>query len=163
MPDARDVDVTARTAWAEARGDDDPATPDIGEGMEAVTCVVVNRAALAALWVWRHEYPHPLYADGTLAGACQQAWQFSCWNPNDPNRPKLLAVTAEVDHHFALALAIAERAVDGTLVDVTHRATHYHTIRPPDLSKPWPPEWTHGRAETYRTPRHVFYDLGMSG
>jgi hypothetical protein len=159
----RDADVTARTGWAEARGDDDLSTPEVEEGMEAVICVAVNRAALAALWVWRHGFPHPLYGDGTLASACEWPWQFSCWNPNDVNREKLLAVTAEADHHFALALGIAQRAVDGTLLDVTHRATHYHAIKAPPTAKVWPPEWTHGKPETYRTPKHVFYDLGMSG
>lgn len=163
---ANDVDVTGRTGWAEARGDDDPATPGIEEGMEAVICVVVNRAEFAAIFYTVHHAHHLLYGDGTLAGACLRPWQFSCWNTNKANhdyRERILALTPETDRHFALALGIAARADARALDDVTKGATHYHTRAAPSPDIEWPPLWAVGKTSTYATPKHLFYNLGMSG
>lgn len=76
-------------------------------------------------------------------------WQFSCWNPNDPNRRKLDWVSVN-DPIFAHCLAIAKRALAGELPDRTRGATHYHeqSLAPP---------WSLGRTPTTQIGRHVFY------
>lgn len=134
-PDA--VDVLARTIWGEARGE--PL-----KGQEAVAAVVLNRVAVAKgrrnfWWGW------------TVETVCRKPWQFSCWNANDPNRAKLLAVQAG-DLGFDTCLRIARRALAGVLADPTRGATHYHT-------RAVEPSWAKGRAPTVEIGNHLFYRL----
>jgi spore germination cell wall hydrolase CwlJ-like protein len=144
MPSSTDLDTLARTIWGEARGEG-------REGMEAVAWVVKNRAAIAQ----RHETvrgrPHPLFGDGTVAGACTPPLQFSCWNANDPNRALLLAVT-RTDPAFGFACAIAAAVLDGGSADPTGGATHYHEASVH-------PAWAEGQTPTARIGHHVFYRL----
>ena len=114
-----DLDTLARTLWAEARGEGQ-------SGMTAVAAVIANRVTAAARYRAKWRTPHVLYGDGTFKSACKRAFQFSCWNANDPNLPKLEAVTNE-DPAFRAAMAISQEAIDGTLVDPTGGATHYLT------------------------------------
>ena len=80
----------------------------------------------------------------------EQHWQFSCWNENDPNREKILAITP--GHQvFDTCVRIARRAVSGCLQDVTNGATHYHT------SAVMPP-WSRGRPVCAEIGRHLFYN-----
>ena len=124
-----DQDTLARTIWGEARGEALP-------GMQAVAAVVMNRCAVAVRYVADHAgRQHPLYGDGTAASCCKMPWQFSCWNSNDPNRAKLLAVTAD-DPQFVDACQIAADAIAGTLADPTGGATSYKTN-----ALPWPSAW----------------------
>jgi spore germination cell wall hydrolase CwlJ-like protein len=103
------IDVLARTIWGEARGEP-------SGGMEAVACVILNRAR------------HPRWWGGSIVEVCLKPWQFSCWNAGDPNRPKLLSVTG-ADPAFTAALAIADRAVRGELPDCTNNADSYVDLR----------------------------------
>lgn len=133
---ARDtVDVLARTLYGEARGES-------VRGKEAVAAVVLNRVrrARGAGGYW--------WGDSVEA-VCLKPWQFSCWNAADPNRKKLLAVTAD-NKVFASCLRIARRAVAGGLPDPTGGATHYHTdaVRPP---------WSKGRVPSAVIGAHLFY------
>ncbi|MGE3779404.1 MAG: cell wall hydrolase [Pirellulaceae bacterium] len=108
MPETEDkkvVDVIARTIWAEARGEG-------RAGMEAVACVIRNRAN------------HPRWWGSDYSSVCLKPNQFSCWNATDPNLPKLRAVTS-ADSQFALALEIASAVVDGTLSDPTRAVDRY--------------------------------------
>ena len=125
-------DVLARTLWGEARGEGP-------QGMEAVTCVVMNRVKRAAT-----------HFGTSVKDCCQKPFQFSCWNERDPNRARLLAVTT-ADTDFAQALAIAARAVGGALTDVTAGATHYHTraVRP---------DWAAGKTPCFELGSHLFYN-----
>jgi N-acetylmuramoyl-L-alanine amidase len=132
-----DIDILARTMWGEARG--------LGrDGMAAVGWVVKNRAAKPC-W-WGHD----------IAGVCTKAAQFSCWNASDPNRAKLLAVTA-ADTGFATALAVADGIVAGSVPDPTNGATHYHTVAKPEWAAVWPPDWTKSMRQTADDGHHVFY------
>ncbi len=106
-----DQDVLARTCWGEARNQG-------YIGLEAVACVVMNRVALPN---------HPHFGNGDITACCKAPWQFSSWNDNDPNLPKLLAVTAD-DSVFAECLQIAQDAIDGNLVDPTNGATFYQVL-----------------------------------
>jgi spore germination cell wall hydrolase CwlJ-like protein len=106
----RDVDVLARTIWGEARGEEQL-------GREGVAAVVLNRL--------KRGQPHRFGA--TIADVCLKPRQFSCWNADDPNFEKLQRVD-ETDRHFRACIEIAERAVNGTLLDPTNGSDHYHTI-----------------------------------
>ena len=132
------VDVLARTIWGEARNQG-------AKGMEAVACVVLNRVAIAqkngSQYWWGH----------CVVSVCQKPFQFSCWNANDPNRAKLMAVT-DKNIHFATALRIARRAINGVLHDYTGGSTHYHT-------KPVSPHWAQGVTPEVIIGSHIFYKL----
>jgi len=131
------VDVLARTMWGEARGQPKG-------GMEAVASVVLNRVAVArergGFW-WGND----------IISVCQKPFQFSCWNANDPNRAKLMAVDAR-NMHFATCLRIARRAVNGVLADHTGFATHYH-------AKSIMPKWAVGKTPGAVIGDHIFYSM----
>ncbi|MGB0749716.1 MAG: cell wall hydrolase [Magnetospiraceae bacterium] len=124
------VDVVARTIWGEARSEG-------YDGMKAVANVIANRVASPSWW-----------GSGWVS-VCQKDRQFSCWNVGDPNRPRLLAVTAE-DDRFAACLNIASAAVSGHLPDITGGATHYHA----DYVTP---SWASSLTKTVQIGRHIFY------
>jgi len=130
------VDILARTLYGEARGE--PV-----RGQEAVAAVVVNR-------VRRARERGGYWWGTTIVEVCLKPWQFSCWNGNDPNRPKILAVNPD-DRRFAACLRIARRAVAGALADPTDGATHYHALGRPPL-------WAVGREPSAVIGRHRFYN-----
>lgn len=147
--DMTDREVLARTMWGEARGE--------GRiGQEAVASVILNRVELAKAFKARKGRNHPLYGDGTVEGACRAPWQFSCWNENDPNLPKLLAVTMD-DRRFSSCMAVAAVALSGVLDDPTQGATHYHTVKSPPNVKQWPPKWAASLTPTVTIGAHIFY------
>jgi len=121
--------ILARTMYGEDRGDGAP-------GMDAVGCVIRNRVRIAAAFIKAHGRPHPLYGDGSYASACLVPWQFSSWNAGDPNRAKIIAVTAETDPIFAEALDLAAEIIAGQIADPTNGATSYK-----ESSLPWPASW----------------------
>ena len=86
--DDEQIDYMARTMWGEARGEG-------ATGMRAVGHVIMNRVK-AGSWY-----------GATPKDVVLKKWQFSCWNADDPNRPKLLAVTT-ADSNFALAQSLAK-------------------------------------------------------
>jgi spore germination cell wall hydrolase CwlJ-like protein len=134
--DTKAVDSLARTLWGEARGES-------VAGIEAVASVVLNRVARA-----RARGGHWWGRD--VDGVCRAPRQFSCWNPEDPNRAKLEAVTA-ADPVFATCLRVARRAVAGVLADRTLGATHYH-------AEGTHPRWAKGRVPSAAIGRHLFYN-----
>ncbi len=135
--DARVLDIFARTLWGEARGEG-------ARGMEAVASVILNRVRVSqakkGFW-WGND----------IIAVCQKPFQFSCWNHDDPNLAKLLAVDTK-DAAFVAAKDIAKRAFYGLLTDTTNNATHYHAagIRP---------YWIKGEKPTATIGRHVFYRI----
>ena len=143
-----DLDTMARTVWAEARGEGQ-------KGMEAVAWVIRNRLETPGWWS-RHPDAIP---DDTIAAVCREPWQFSCWNPRDPNLPKLLAVT-DMDRHFAAALAIIRGVLAGEPTDPTNGADHY-------LVTSWIPRTPWAKANPGRVRArigaHTFYHLGKGG
>lgn len=128
----RQIDTVARTIWGEARGEG-------ARGMQAVANVIMNRTARGG---WYGLTP---------AEVCKKPYQFSCWNENDPNRAKLLAVT-DSDKEFRQALSIARDAVNGDLIDITDGATEYHAknIKPEN--------WDYSKLkQTVLIGNHIFY------
>lgn len=130
-----DIDILARTVYGEARGEG-------YRGMQAVANVVMNRVALAD--------QHPHFGDGSPAAACKAPWQFSCWNPNDPNLTKIESVTSE-DTVFAQAFQIANDAIKGLMSDITFGATFYYVKSSPT------PNWAEGQTPCQIIGKHLFY------
>ncbi|NVJ98067.1 MAG: cell wall hydrolase [Alphaproteobacteria bacterium] len=100
------VEWAARVAWGEARGEPD-------DGMHAVLNVMMNRKR------------DPRFPD-SLSGVARQPYQFSANNRNDPNKPKLDAVS-DKDPQFRRAQWLATFAQMGLLWDITDGATFYHS------------------------------------
>ncbi|OUJ03208.1 cell wall hydrolase [Acetobacter cibinongensis] len=137
LPITDPVQVAARTAWGEARGEG-------SRGMQAVLNVVGNRAA------------HPGWWGHDIAGVCQKYAQFSCWNSSDPNRIKLLTVK-ESDPQLREALVLAGCLVADHLPDLTGGADHYYDQRGTT------PNWAKGVFYRCTIGHHAFYRLGLRG
>lgn len=121
------IDTLARTLYGEARGEGIA-------GMTAVADVVINRRTIAQRYEANHSGRPEWWGDNVVA-ICTHPAQFSCWNANDPNRAKLLAVTMD-DPQFVEAVALASQAVNGRLADTTNGADSYeHT------TLGWPAAW----------------------
>jgi len=131
-PPTEQIDTLARTLWGEARGEGI-------RGMEAVAAVILNRMRDPRRW------------PNDAAGVSRQPWQFSAWNANDPNLPRMLAVT-DADPQFRQALTIATAALRGELLDMTNGANHFHTHA---VS----PSWSRGVTPTVIIGNHRFFRL----
>ena len=128
-----DVDILARTIWGEARGEG-------SSGMTAVANVIMNRVR------------HPRWWGHDIENVCRTPYQFSAWNPGDPNLSKLLCVSIE-DPQFLEATKIAGDAVGGLLADNTCGATSYYDASMIDN----PPHWAIGRQPCARIGRLLLY------
>jgi len=95
-------DIAARTIWGEARGE----TP---EGRLAVAFVIRNRVKYGRWGM-------------TPAAVCFANMQFSCWNPGDPNRRKMLELS-DTDH--VLELCMEAWLESARLSDTVGGALHY--------------------------------------
>lgn len=137
------IDIVARTAWGEARGEGIL-------GMQAVMNTFANRAARPAWW------------GRDLAGVClcmntKGVHQYSCWNKSDSNRAQLLAVTDE-DPQFKTALSLARELVNGSLPDLTKGADSYYDARSMEA-----PRWAKARFYRCKIGHHAFYRVGPFG
>lgn len=128
------IDALARTIYGEARGEG-------VDGMQAVASVIMNRAAIGKA--------HPHFGDGSVESACRAPWQFSCWNPNDPNCAVLQEVGLD-DSVFAMAVDIAAKAINGQLSDRTIGATYYKV-------QGTPTKWAEGKTPCAIIGHHEFY------
>lgn len=122
---AHDLDILARTVYGEARGE-----PEASR--QGVAFVAINRARIAA------KTGRKQFGDGSIATACLAPFQFSSWNPNDPNRPQMLAVTLD-DPVFQECFYIALQAVLGKVSDPSQGATFYWANSIPT------PAWAQGK------------------
>jgi len=141
----REVDLSAkitlaRTIWGEARGEG-------YEGMQSVANVVMNRLEIA-----RNSVAKARQFGGTVDEICKKPYQFSAWNVRDPNFAKMMNVT-ENDQAYTAALEIADRALRGTLPDITGGADHYHT-------QAVNPSWSRGETVIAQIGAHNFFKLG---
>ena len=133
-----EIDTLARTLWGEARGEG-------AAGMEAVAAVIVNRLRIS-------REKGTLWWGNSMIQICQKPFQFSCWNKDDPNYAKLLAISAD-SPEFVTATRIARRAVLNLLPDPTGGATHYHAAG----SSPY---WVGNEKPVAVVGRHIFYRIG---
>jgi len=127
------IDTLARTLWGEARG-------ETKAGREAIASVILNRL----------KKNKPSRFGGTIEEVCQKPSQFSCWNADDPNLPKLKKVDTS-NPVFAECVAIAENAVQGLLADSVIGADHYHTA---GVS----PAWSRGKVPCITIGNHLFFN-----
>ncbi|MEQ1887556.1 MAG: cell wall hydrolase [Alphaproteobacteria bacterium] len=137
-----DMETLARSIWGEARGESE-------EGQAAVAWVMRNRVAAAQVFVARQKRAHPLFGDGTLAGACRAPRQFSAWNPGDPNAAKLMRIGFE-NAAYCRAFAIGCQVWGGLIKDPAAGATHYHHH---DIE----PVWAKSMKPTALIGAHMFY------
>ena len=91
----------------------------VAAAMRAVGHVIDNR---------RRSGAHGRYATETVS----EAWQFSCWNRNDPNYKAMLEVDSlrpggEDQLMWLAARRVAEEILAGQSVDPTGGALFYHT------------------------------------
>lgn len=126
-----DFRVLAQTVYGEARGE-----PFLAK--LAVAHVVMNR--------WRSG---KWFAAKTIAGTAKKKWQFSSWNPGDPNREKM-EVSSMKDSVYRECAYAALGAMTGRLEDPTMGATHFHTT---DVH----PNWAIGHTSHCTIGRHRFY------
>ena len=129
---SEDWDTLARTIFGEARSE-----PFQGQ--------------VAVAWVVRNRADHPTWWGSTVRDVCRRPYQFSCWNENDPNLPKLQAATS-ADPHFLRALGIAALVIQRDLYDPTNGATHYVAdyIDPPEWSAQMVPVVTIGHHKFFK-------------
>ena len=83
-----------------------------------------------------------------------KAWQFNCWNKNDPNFDYLSGTKPIPAGQFAQAQRAADQVIAGTTPDPTGGATHYYAI----TMKP-APDWARGAKQTLKLGRHVFLQV----
>ena len=137
-PTPEDIDLVARTAWGEARGE--------GElGMEAVAAVIRNRVYDPERWAQTYDE------------VCLAPNQFSCWRADDLNRQKAVNVNfGDVRFFKAFALAASVMAMIRP-IDPTHGANHYLTeflFMSGDR-----PTWADPKKLSARIGNHVFLRL----
>ena len=129
-------EIVAKTLLGEARGEG-------YEGMYAVACVIQQRV------INRHR------GAKTAKSVCLdnngEAWQFSCWNPADPNFNKLDQLLKSHDlAPKAKALAIHLHALDRAYVK---HADHYARDNIDNY-------WTRAYKHVSTVGRHKFYRKG---
>ena len=130
-PDPEDVDLAARTAFGEARGD--PAS------LLGVIATILNRQRQGQ---W----------GDTVQEVVQAPKQYSSWNPGDPNRKKMLAKSAIAHPEFADIQEQVLSLMQGETADPTGGAEFYFN---PDTAQP---QWDFGKLEpTVKLGRHQFY------
>lgn len=129
-----DLVILAKTIYGEARGE----LHNVGlAALIAVANVVLNR-------VKKRFAP-------SVAKVCLAPYQFSCWNPKDPNYLKIKELDAN-NRVFKICLDVAKNVLNESWPDLTDGCDHYH-------SKTMKPFWA-----IYTTPKrtfgnHFFYNL----
>jgi N-acetylmuramoyl-L-alanine amidase len=110
--------------------------------MRAVGHVIRNRKQVES---------HGAYVTDTVSAA----FQFSCWNPDDPNRKVMLNIDAlpeeSEDHRLWMAAKrLADEILSGRSAYPTGGALFYHTtaVRP---------AWSRGGAPIARIGDHLFF------
>jgi N-acetylmuramoyl-L-alanine amidase len=136
----KDQDILARTLWGEARG----------EGLAG---------QIAVAWSIRNRVEMDLHSDGKpdwwgegYTDVCLKAWQFSCWNKNDPNYPFLSGAKVIPAAQLAQAYKAADLVMSGATPDPTGGATHYYAT-----TMPKPPAWAAKAKQTLKLGHHVFF------
>jgi N-acetylmuramoyl-L-alanine amidase len=131
-----DVQILALTLYGEARSEG-------LDGMWAVASVIATRAKKRGV-SWRT--------------VCLQPLQFSCWNDNDPNREKLLALASAWDHGLAVspslrrAMVIAQAMHEDRLGSNVGNADHYYSRRIPK------PSWAGKMRHIATIKDHIFLE-----
>lgn len=111
-----DLRIMALTVFGEARGES-------AHGQYAVAWVIRNRFENPGWW---SRQPNDGIPDDTLAAVCRDPYQFSCWNPENPNRRLLeLPKTLERSDFLAILKICTDVIAASSSEDMTHGADHY--------------------------------------
>ena len=145
--DSIDLDTATRTVWGEARGE--PV-----EGWGAVAWVLRNRLEWPGGPFWWSRHPAGGVRPNSIAAVCRQPFQFSCWNSNDPNCPKLKALSI-ADPTYLRIHEIVEQVMNGEINDPTGHASHYEMVGTGAA-------WGRNRAVSKLIGHHAFYSIGPS-
>lgn len=135
-----EINILARTIYGEARGEYKRIDGGVASFI-AIANVVMNRLS------------QKTWYGTSIREVCQKPFQFSCWNPGDPNRDLLVAdvLTDPVFYHcYDVALKVA----NGLWPDLTEGCDHYHAHRMTVY-----PKWSRGVKPKIRIGGHVFYRL----
>jgi N-acetylmuramoyl-L-alanine amidase len=127
-PLTKDQETIAMTILGEARGEG-------YAGMYAVALVIGQRAK---------------DRNKTPAQICLQRKQFSCWNSNDKNRPKLRGLLKTKEAYWAKQMAIHITKLNS---NYTKQANHYCTLK----AKPY---WAKNKTPVIIIGNHKFFRLG---
>lgn len=141
-----DLEIMALTVWAEARGE----SPN---GQRAVAWVIRNRFENPGWWSRNANDGIP---DDTIAAVCKDPYQFSCWNPSDPNRARLdnPKTKDRTDYQVILKLCAGVMSADPK-TDPTGGADHYCTSAVVRYTR-----WARGRKPVAVIGAHHFYRIG---
>ena len=146
---AADLDTMALTVWAEARG-------EAIIGQRAVAWVIRNRWEQPGWWSrQRGDGIH----DDTIQAVCRDPWQFSCWNPSDPQSHRLHdpATLQRDDVKSIRALCAAVIINPSRDDDPTLGSDHYCTRFIAPHTK-----WAINRKPTASIGNHLFYRIGLN-
>ena len=145
----RDLPTMALTVWAEARGESE-------RGQRAVAWVIRNRFAQPGWWSRERGDGIP---DDTLAAVCRDPYQFSCWNPADPNRSRLDNPRTQERPDYLAILAICRSVMAAKTADddPTSGCDHYCTTAVARQTR-----WARGRAPVVVIGNHQFYRIGLT-
>lgn len=127
-----DLVYLAKTIYGEARSEK-------FAGMKAVGWVVRNRAERGGWW------------GNSIMEVCLKPWQFSCWNPDDPNRIVVERASLKNATFLVCLQAAIDVLLDAPDADPTHGSTHYHA----DYVAP---AWADGKEPAAKIGRHLFYN-----
>jgi len=127
-PLTKDQKIIAMTILGEARGEG-------YNGMYAIACVIQQRMK---------------QRNKTGSQICLQRKQFSCWNSNDKNRPKLRNLLKTKEAYWAKQLAIHITKLNSNYIK---QADHYCTLNTN-------PYWAKNKKPIIIIGRHKFYRLG---
>ena len=114
---ALDVNMMTLTVYGEARGSS-------LKDKVAIAHVIMNRFKRPGWWT-RH--PGDDIPDDTLAAACIDPKQFSCWNDGDPNLRKIAIARSDSNVMQECRLAVLG-ALRGTFPDDTQGSCHYAVV-----------------------------------
>ncbi len=136
-----EMSVLSRTIYGEARGE--YVKKDGGlAALIAVANVIMNRVRLQT-WFGK-----------TIFEVCKKPWQFSCWNPSDPNYSLLLKEDLN-DSIFLVCQQVAQGVIYKNWPDLTKGADHYHSVKIQSF-----PKWAQGCQPKIQLGNHLFYQLG---
>lgn len=142
-----DLDQVALTVWAEARGE--PMRGQVG-----VIWVILNRWRQPGWWSRQRGDG---IADDTLAAVCRDPWQFSCWNPSDPQSQQLHDPDTLQRPDVQKIRALVQATLAGQHLDPTGGADHYCTIAIARWTR-----WARSRKPVALIGNHLFYRLGLT-
>lgn len=141
-----DLDIMTLTLIGEARG-------ETIKGQHAVAHVIFNRYKNPRWWSRNAGDGIP---DDTLAAVCKDPYQFSCWNPNDPNLAKLNSDSIRQLPMYRAMKDLCRSVLNGQIPDPTGGADHYCVTKIAKFTK-----WAKGRKPIAVIGSHSFYRIEL--